>query len=228
MKKQFLKLLSVLFTSICLIGSTTAFASTNKSIDSKKFITKEVLNVGGTKNQGIVPYSGTGYSDAYLNASDYTRILLNGVRMNDIQIVVSILQGHFYSDIAGNNTVHLDRADSMWTNNGRNCDILSTGSLYISNNTNFSQNVQVRGLGSTYTYSQSLTKSEALNIVNSGSCSVSIPGFGSLSASSDVERAYSYSSTRTCSISVSRNFSQWYNVKTNVTGFGSIYTSCSM
>lgn len=209
MKKGLKRTLLSICTSIFLLVPTTAFAADKK---------------GGT----IIPMGGTGYVDAYKTASDYTRIILNQVRMNDIQIVVTVLNGHFYSDAGGNKTVYLDRADSQWTNNGRNCDILSQGTLYTTNNTNFSQNVQVRGLGSSYSYTQGLSKTEALNLVRSGSAKVSVPGFGDVTTELQVQQAYSTTSSQSCTVSVNSNFSQWYSVKTNITGIGTIYTECSM
>lgn len=175
-----------------------------------------------TSKSGIVTPFGIPIFDKVLySVEDYSRVPICGVRMNNIKVIVKILNGHFFSDTSYN-YVYLDQPNSMWTNNAYNCSIVQEDSRYGTNNTHFTQNIKVQGLGGSTSVQYSVTKSEAQTLMNTYGIELSVEGFGKVSSSDQLTSAYGSSSTKTVTVTANSGFSVWLNVVTDVNSPGTI------
>lgn len=214
--------IGALISTLCF--STTAFANTTDiSLDPiATNTTNTILDPIATN------LSGTGYTDRYSDAKDYTRLSIDGTdtRIDQIRLIVKVYNGHFFKDIGGNNSLSLDQSNSSMDVGSYNCKVTSqSGWRSYDSNKNFEKDVNVTGSGATYTVTQSLTSTQTRSLLSKYGIEIAVEGFGKVSNSTDISNAFADSEMKSVSINCTNKFASSYRLRVKVIDIGSIFVT---
>lgn len=230
-KKLFVKIFT-LITCISLLLPVNIYAEGDMSVGQKSTDSVQSQSNVSPDAGSITPYGMILYDQIHPKVSDSTWLPINGVRTSHLTLTVSIFFGRFMGDTSGYIELGTHDPQYSWALDTSNCFILSATSPAVPSvqiNPNYprsntrTQTVRIQSYDTSTSTTSSLTKTEALNIMNTTGAKIKVKGV-EITDEFTLNKTWGSSTTNSVTITTNSGFTATYLIVTYLTGNGTIET----
>lgn len=219
------KRIALLMVLMMMFSSLSVFA--NEYSVEASVPKQNVLQVSNLDSGRIMPRSGTGYISGYFTVEDSDTIKYDGYTLPG-RLGVKIIKGYFLQGMGSSQTVLIfDGAYSsqkMYVTS-MGCQVMNSPSFQShDNNSRYTAMANVQGDGS-MTESRTMSLEATIELAVKAGVEVDIPGFGSASTEAEVREAFTGSTSKTISYTISTYYNSYYDLDLSITGMGKINLS---